>query len=65
MASGLLSPEDAEHALDADVEKHLDTLRAKHGEDEHGDPQVSDTHARAIRLAHRVLAGEPVSLFSA
>jgi integrase len=62
---GLQSEGEAEVALDASIDKHLDRLRAKHGEDEHGDPRIDDGHVRAIQLAHRVFAGEPVTLLSA
>src|SRR6516164_5439820 len=62
---GLQSEGAAERGLDAEIESHLDRLREKHGEDEHGDPLIDDGHVRAIQLAHRVFAGEPVTLFSA
>jgi integrase len=62
---GLQSEGEAAMSLDHTVEKHLDLMRKKHGEDEHGDPRVSDGHVRAIQLAHRVFAGEPVTLLSA
>jgi site-specific recombinase XerD len=56
---------DAERGLDATIEKHLDLLREKHGEDRMtGDPNITDGHARAIQLAHRVFAGEEVALLS-
>jgi integrase len=57
---------DAERGLDATIEKHLDLLREKHGEDPvTGDPNITDGHARAIQLAHKVFAGEDVALLSA
>jgi integrase len=62
---GFMSEGQAEVSLDATVEKHLDLLREKHGEDEHGDPRVDEGHVRVIQLAHRVFAGEPVTLLSA
>jgi integrase len=62
---GLQSEGAAERGLDAEIESHLDRLREKHGEDEHGDPLIDDGHVRAIQLAHRVFAGEPVTLLSA
>lgn len=62
---GLMSEDEAGLAIDATVDKHLDLLRVKHGEDEHGEPRVADNHARAVKLAHRVFAGEPVTLLSA
>lgn len=61
---GLQSEEEAERGLDASIERHLDRLRRKHGVDEEGDPKVSDAHASAIRLAHRIYQGEAVSLLS-
>jgi hypothetical protein len=65
VTAGITTPEAAEAGLDAAVDLHLDRLRRKHGEDEHGDPRVDDGHARVIRLAHRVLAGEALTLLSA
>jgi integrase len=58
------SASDAELAHDATVERHLDLLRKRHGEDDEGNPLVSDTHASVIRSSYRVLAGEPVALLS-
>ena len=51
-------------AFDATVENHLERLRAKHGVDEEGDPKVSDTHVRAVRLAHKLFKGETAALLS-
>jgi integrase len=65
VTKGITTEGDAELGLDAAIERHLDRLRKKHGEDAEGDPRVSDGHARAIQLAHRVFAGEALALFSA
>lgn len=65
VTSGAASAEAAEVGFDAAVDLHLDRLRKKHGEDEQGDPLIPDAHAQAIRLAHRVLAGESITLLSA
>jgi integrase len=56
--------EDAEMGLDASIENHLDVLRKQRGVDGEGDPLVSDTHASVIRMAHRVFAGEKLTLLS-
>lgn len=64
VAKGLMTEDAAEVSLDMTVEKHLDLLRDKHGTDAEGDPRIGDGHVRAIQLAHRVFAGEPVTLLS-
>jgi integrase len=66
VAKGLMTQGAAELAMDATVDNHLDLLTRQRGVDpETGDPLMSDGHARAIQLAHRVFAGEPVTLLSA
>jgi integrase len=65
VTKGITREDDAERGLDATIENHLDLLRKKRGEDPTtGDPQITDGHTRAIRLAHRVFAGEDVALLS-
>src|SRR6266404_1442581 len=64
VTKGIASEDAAELGLDAAIEKHLERLRKEHGEDAEGDPKITDGHARAIQLAHRVFAGEPVALLS-
>jgi hypothetical protein len=57
--------EDAELAMDADIERPLDALRGVHGTDYEGDPAGGADHVKgAIAVAHRILAGETVSLHS-
>jgi integrase len=66
VAKGIAQEGDAERGLDVAIERHLDLLREKHGEDPvTGDPNITDGHARAIQLAHKVFAGEDVALLSA
>jgi integrase len=56
---------DAELGLDATIENHLERLREKHGEDPvTGDPNITDGHARAIQLAHKIFAGDEVAMLS-
>jgi len=54
----------AELGLDASIENHLELLRKQRGEDSEGDPLVSATHASAVRLAHKVFAGDQMTLLS-
>ncbi len=64
VVKGGVAEQDAEVSLDQTVETHLGLLREKHGEDDEGDPNISDTHSTAIRLAHRLFRGETVELLS-
>jgi integrase len=65
VSKGISGEDDAERGLDATIENHLDLLRERHGADPAtGDPQITDGHARAIQLAHKVFAGEDVALLS-
>jgi integrase len=57
--------EQADAALDAAMEDHLEILRRKHGADpETGDLLDSGTYARVQELAHRVLHGDEIELLS-
>lgn len=62
---GLMTEGAAEVALDMTVEKQLDLLREKYGVDDEGDPLIDEGQTRAIKLARRVFAGEPVTVLSA
>jgi integrase len=65
VTKGFARESDAEHGLDVTIERHLDLMREKHGADPvTGDPNITDGHARAIQLAHKVFAGEDVALLS-
>jgi len=65
VTKGITQEGDAERGLDVTIERHLDLLREKHGEDPvTGDPNITDGHVRAIQLAHKVFAGEEVALLS-
>jgi integrase len=57
--------EEADAALDAAMEDHLEILRRKHGADpETGDLLDGGTYARVQELAHRVLHGHDIELLS-
>lgn len=57
-------PEDAALELDMTIENHLELLRKRNGEDSEGNPLVTEAHASAIQLAHRVFAGERTAMLS-
>jgi integrase len=65
VTKGITQEGDAERGLDVTIERHLDLLREKHGEDSvTGDPNITDGHTRAIQIAHRIFSGDDVALLS-
>ena len=61
---GLLSEDAAAVRFDVALDKHLDQLRAKHGEDADGDPLVTERHRAAVHTASRVARGEKVAMLA-
>lgn len=61
---GETTEQDAEVALDAALEEHLEAAGRKHGVDRDGDPKVPEEHVRVIHLARRVLHKGDVTLLS-
>lgn len=60
--AGEMSQEDADEALSAEVEINLAAATRRYGSDrETGHPLVPEAHARALQLAHKVLAGGEVA----
>src|SRR6185437_14930626 len=62
--NGVQTEHDAEVALDVTVDQHLELLGRNLRVDPEGDPKLTEGHAQAIKLAHRVFKGETVALLS-
>lgn len=64
LLSGEIDEQSAEAGLDATVTSYLDKQAKTKGTDTDGDANLSESEARALRLAHKVLHGEDVDLVS-
>jgi integrase len=64
VAAGRLDADDAERAMDATMDNHVERLHAKHGTDGEGDPKVTADHFQALRDASRTFRGEAVGRLS-
>jgi hypothetical protein len=56
--------EEAEVALDATLEDHLEAQSRKYGRDEEGHPKIPEAHERTLRRAMKVLCGGDLGWFS-